>query len=59
MNISQLVDELWDVKKALDMDYVSGYKEKLERMYDDGLDQLIDICKRIGDADIEIPEEDE
>ena len=59
MNISKLVDELWQVHKDINAEYRSDFKDIIEDMYDEGLDQLIDVCKRIVDTEIVIPEDDE
>ena len=59
MNIPQLVDELWQISRDIKAEYRSDYKEMIEDMYDNGLGVLIEVCERIANTEIEIPEDDE
>ena len=59
MNISTLVDALWQVHKDINAEYRSDYKEMIEDMYDEGLQPLIEVCQYIVNTNIEIPEDDE
>lgn len=59
MNISKLVDELWQVHKSINAEYRSDYKQIIEDMYDEGLQPLIEVCQYIVNTEIVIPEDDE
>ena len=59
MNIPKLVDDLWQVHTAINAEYLSNFKQQIEEMYDEGLDQLIDVCTKIANTEIVIDEDDE
>ncbi len=49
MNIAKLVNDLWQVHR-------SAKPSNIEQLYDDGYGALVEVCQRIANTNIEIPE---
>ena len=49
MNISKLVDDLWQV-------YRKAKPSNIEQLYDDGYGALVEVCRYIANANIEADE---
>lgn len=49
MNISKLVDELWQVHRK-------AKPSNIEELYDEGYGALVEVCQRIANANIEADE---
>jgi hypothetical protein len=49
MNISKLVDDLWQVHRK-------AKPQNIEQLYDDGYGALVEVCRYIANANIEANE---